>query len=257
MSRTFTIAAKELRTYLVSPVAWVVATVFLAVTGLLFYNIVAWYSLQSFQLMQYQGGMEQMAQLNVNRLVFEPTFQNMAVTLLLLVPIVTMRLLAEEKKGRTAQLLFTSPVRLGEIVAGKYLAAVALLSAILLLTLYMPLLVWGFGSLEWGPIFTGYLGMVLLIGAFVAFGLFASSLTENQIVAAVLTFGILLVFWLLGWASQTGGELAKVAEHLSIITHLDTFLRGVVELKDVAYYLSVSAFGLFLTHRVLDSTRWR
>jgi len=257
MSRMFTIAAKELRTYLVSPVAWVVATVFLAVTGLLFYNIVAWYSMQSFQLMQFQGGMEQLGQLNVNRLVFEPIFHNMAVTLLLLVPIVTMRLLAEEKKGRTAQLLFTSPVRLGEIVAGKYLAAVALLSAILFLTLYMPLLVWTFGSLEWAPILTGYLGMVLLIGAFVAFGLFASSLTENQIVAAVLTFGVLLLFWLLGWAAQMGGDLAKVFEHLSIITHLDTFLRGVVELKDVVYYLSVSALALFLTHRVLDSVRWR
>lgn len=257
MSRTVTIAAKELRTYLVSPVAWAVATVFLAVTGLLFYNMMAWYSLQSFQMLQFQGATGQMGQLNVNRMVFEPTFQNMAVVLLLVVPIVTMRLLAEEKKNRTAQLLFTSPVRLGEIVAGKYVAAVGLLSAVLLLTLYMPALVWAYGSLEWGPIWTSYLGMVLLVGAFVSFGLFASSLTENQVVAAVLTFGILLIFWLMGWASQTGGELATVFEHLSIITHLDPFLRGVVELKDVAYYLSVSAFGLFLTHRVLDSARWR
>lgn len=254
MTRLFTIAAKELRTYLVSPVAWVVATVFVAVTGLLFYNIVAWYSMQSFQMMQFQG---EMGPVDVNRMVFQPTFHNMAVTLLLLVPIVTMRLLAEEKKARTAQLLFTSPVRLSEIVAGKYLAAVALLSLILLLTGYMPLLVWTYGSLEWGPILTGYLGLILLTASFVALGLFASSLTENQIVAAVLTFGVLLVFWLLGWAAQTGGEGAKLFEHLSIITHLETFLNGVVELKDVAYYLSVSAFGLFLTHRVLDSSRWR
>ena len=101
------------------------------------------------------------------------------------------------------------------------------------------------------------MGLILLISAFVAFGLFASSLTENQIVAAVLTFGILLFFWLLGWASQAGGGLAQIFEHLSIITHLDGFIDGVIELKDVAYYLSVSAFGLFLTHRVLDSTRWR
>ena len=254
MTRTFTIAAKELRTYLVSPVAWVVATVFLAVTGLLFYNIVAWYSMQSFQMMQFQG---QMGQVDVNRMVFQPTFHNMAVTLLLLVPIVTMRLLAEEKKARTAQLLFTSPVRLGEIVGGKYLAAVALLSLIVLLTGYMPLLVWVYGSLEWGPILTGYLGLILLTAAFVSLGLFASSLTENQIVAAVLTFGLLLVFWLLGWAAQTGGEGAELFEHLSIITHLEAFVSGVVELKHVAYYLSVSAFGLFLTHRVLDSSRWR
>ncbi|GAB4276968.1 MAG: ABC transporter permease [Deferrisomatales bacterium] len=255
MSRMWTVTVKELRSYLVSPVAWVVATIFLLVSGLLFYNIISWYSLQSFQMLQFRGQMG--AEVSVNRMVFEPTLHNMAVTLLLLVPIVTMRLLAEEKKNRTNQLLFTSPVRLGEVVAGKYAAAVLLLSGILLLTLYMPLLVWAYGSLDWGPLLSGYLGLVLLIGAFVSFGLFASSLTENQIVAAVVTFGILLVFWLLGWAAQLGGDLAKVFEHLSIITHLEGFVRGVVELKDVVYYLSASAFGLFLTHRVLDSGRWR
>jgi ABC-2 type transport system permease protein len=254
MSAVMTIAAKELRSYLFSPIAWVVATVFLAVTGLLFYNIVTWYSMQSMQMMQTQGVGGQM---NVNRMVFAPTFHNAAVTLLLLVPIVTMRLLAEEKKSGTAQLLFTSPVRLGEIVAGKFVAALVLLSGILFLTLYMPLVFWAYGEIDWGPICTGYFGMVLLIGAFVAFGLFASSLTENQIVAAVLTFGILLFFWLLGWASQTGGALAPVLQHISIMTHLAGFTAGVIELKSVAYYLSVSGLGLFLTHRVLDSTRWR
>lgn len=254
MSRVLAITAKELRSYLVSPVAWAVATVFLVVTGLLFYNIVAWYSLQSLQLLQVP---EAAGQINVNRMVFAPTFQNAAVTLLLLVPLVTMRLLAEERRNRTAQLLLTSPVRLGEIVAGKFAAALVLLAAVLLLTLYMPLLVGVYGTLDWGPILTGYLGLILLISAFTAIGLFASSLTENQVVAAVLTFGILLAFWILGWASQQGGEFGALCEHLSIVTHLDGFLQGTVELKDVIYYLSVTAFGLFLTHRVLDSNRWR
>jgi ABC-2 type transport system permease protein len=121
----------------------------------------------------------------------------------------------------------------------------------------MPLMVGAYGSLDWGPIFTGYLGLILLISSFAAIGLFASSLTENQIVAAVLTFGVLLAFWILGWASQQGGTLGALCEHLSIVTHLDGFLQGTVELKDVAYYLSVTAFGLFLTLRVLDSNRWR
>ncbi|MBI5014792.1 MAG: ABC transporter permease subunit [Deltaproteobacteria bacterium] len=254
MSRVLAVAGRELRSYLVSPVAWVVATVFLLVTGLLFYNVVAWYSLQSLQMMQVP---EAAGQINVNRMVFAPTFQNVAVTLLLLVPLVTMRLLAEEKRNRTAQLLLTSPVRLGEIVAGKFAAALLLLTAILLLTLYMPLLVRAYGSLDWGPILTGYLGLILLISAFTAIGLFASSLTENQVVAAVLTFGILLGFWILGWASQQGGDFGAVCENLSIVTHLDGFLQGTVELKDVVYYLSVTALGLFLTHRVLDSNRWR
>lgn len=254
MSRAWAIAAKELRSYLVSPVAWVVATVFLFVTGLLFYNAIAWYSGQSLQLMQMG---EAAGQVNVNRMVFTPTFQNVAVTLLLLAPMVTMRLLAEEKRNRTAQLLLTSPVRLTEIVLGKFAAALALLSGVVLLTAYMPLLVWSYGSLDWGPILTGYLGLLLLLSAFVALGLFASSLTENQIVAAVVTFGILLAFWVLGWGAQQGGALGEVLEHLSIVGHLDGFLQGTVALEDAAYYLSVTAFGLFLTHRVLDSNRWR
>ncbi|MDF1551462.1 MAG: ABC transporter permease subunit [Deferrisomatales bacterium] len=254
MTVTLTIAAKELRSYLLSPVAWVVATVFLGVTGLLFYNLVNWYSLQSFQMMQLPGAG---SELNVNRLVFEPVFHNVAVTLLLLVPIVTMRLLAEERRSGTLQLLFTSPVRLGEVVLGKYLAVVLLLAGILLLTLYMPLLVWSYGTLEWGPIGSAYLGLVLLMAAFAACGLFASSVTESQIVAAVLTFGLLLGFWMLGWAGQGGGGVGAVLEQLSVISHLDGFLRGVVETRDVVYYLSVCAFGLFLTHRVLESSRWK
>ena len=254
MTATVTIAAKELRSYLLSPVAWVVATVFLGVTGLLFYNLVTWYSLQSYQMMQIPGAG---GELNVNRLVFEPVFHNVAVTLLLLVPMVTMRLLAEERKNGTLQLLFTSPVRLGEVVLGKYLAVVLLLAGILMLTLYMPLLVWIFGTLEWGPIGSAYLGLVLLIAAFAACGLFASSVTENQIVAAVLTFGLLLGFWMLGWAGQGGGSAGALLEQLSVISHLNGFLRGVVETRDVVYYLSVCAFGLFLTHRVLESSRWR
>jgi ABC-2 type transport system permease protein len=250
-----TIAGKELRCFFVSPVAWVVAVVFLAVSGFLFYGIVSWYSLQSFQMMQFPEGM---GQVNVNRFVFVPTFQNMAITLLLMVPIVTMRLLAEEKKNRTAQLLFTSPVRLAEIVGGKFLAAFVLLAAMLLLSLYMPLMIWAYGSLDWGPILTGYLGLLLLVASFAALGLFTSSLTENQIISAVLTFGILLIFWAIGWAGQQGsGGFAAVLGRLSIMNHLEGFLQGAVEIKDIVYYLSVVAFGLFLTHRVLDSNRWR
>lgn len=254
MSRVISIVAKELRSYLVSPIAWVVATVFLSVTGFLFYSIITWFSLQSFQMMQYPDAA---GQVNVNRMVFAPIFQNAAVTLLLIIPMVTMRLLAEEKRNRTAQLLFTSPVRLGEIVAGKFSAALILLAMILLATLYMPLLVAVYGSVDWGPIWTSYLGLILFAGAATALGLFASSLTENQIVAAVITFGLLLMFWIIGWMAQQGGDLGPVLEHLSLTNHLDGFLRGSVELKDIAYYLTLCAFGLFLTHRVLESNRWR
>jgi ABC-2 type transport system permease protein len=254
MSRVIAIAAKELRSYLVSPIAWVLATVFLVISGFLFYSVLTWYTLQSFQMMQVPDAA---AQMNVNRMVFTPTFQNAAVTLLLIIPMVTMRLLAEEKRNRTAQLLFTSPVRLGEIVAGKFVAALALLGGILLATAYMPLLVEAYGDLDWGPIWTSYLGLLLFAGAATSIGLFASSLTENQIVAAVITFGILLLFWIIGWMAQQGGDVGLVIEQLSLTNHLEGFLQGAVELKDVVYYLSLCAFGLFLTHRVLDSSRWR
>lgn len=255
MRNVLTIAAKELRSYLVSPVAWVVATVFLVISGWFFNAALQWYAAVSLQLTQDPSALHLA---NVNRMVFEPLFQNLAVVLLLLVPLVTMRLLAEEKKNRTAHLLFTSPVRLGEIIAGKFAAAVALLAAVLLLTLYMPLLAWTHGSIDWGPIFCGYLGMILLTAAFAAWGLFASSLTENQIVASVISFCLLLIFWALGWvAPQDGGTLGTVIEQLSLGNHVEGFFRGVVELKDVIFYLSAAALPLFLTHRVLDSARWR
>ena len=144
------------------------------------------------------------------------------------------------------------------MLAGKYLAALALYAMMIGLTLAYPAMVAYFAQLEWGPLLTGHLGLLLMGAAFLAVGLFASSLTENQIVAAVITFGVLLMFWVIGWsADYAGGAFGRVLAHLSILEHNESFSRGVVDTKDVIYYVNFTALALFLTLCALESRRWK
>jgi len=192
--------------------------------------------------------------------VMRPLFTNMSVVLLFFMPMLTMRLFAEEKRSGTMELLLTYPVRDGEVLAGKFLAAGGLYIVLLGLTVLYPGLVAYFtqGRLEWGPILTGYLGLILVGGTFLAIGLLISSLTENQIVAGFATFGVLLAFWVIGWGAESaGGNLRTVLQYLSITEHMDPFTRGLVDTKDLVYYGSAIALALFLTLRSLESKRWR
>jgi ABC-2 type transport system permease protein len=144
------------------------------------------------------------------------------------------------------------------VLLGKYLAALTVFAGMLVLTLVYPLLVAWTTTLEWGPLVTGYLGLFLQGAAFIAIGILISSLTENQIVAAVATFGTLLFFWVISWASEAaGGALGRILSHLSITEHFDSFAKGVIDSKDVIYYLNLTILSLFLTLRSLDSKRWR
>ncbi|MGH7274372.1 MAG: ABC transporter permease subunit, partial [Nitrospiria bacterium] len=208
------------------------------------------------QLLRIQGAAPQF---NVNELVFRPTFHNMSVVLLLIMPILTMRLFSEEKKTKTAELLLTSPLTISEIVLGKYLGALIIYLAMLGLTFYMPLLLSIYSQLNWGTLFSGYLGLFLLGSVFLSIGLFASSLTENQIIAALASFGLLLLIWLLKWSAATmeGTGMGDILSYLSMLDHFDGLLRGLVETRTVVYYLSLVALGLFLTHRVVESQRWK
>jgi ABC-2 type transport system permease protein len=165
-----------------------------------------------------------------------------------------MRLIAEERKNFTAELLFTSPVRVFHIVLGKFLASYIFFGLMLLFSAVYVVVIKAYGNPDLGPVLSGYLGLFLLGGSFLTAGLFSSSLTENQIVAAVISFGILLVFWIIGASSDAEGSILG---YLSIINHLDNFTKGVIELKDIVYYLSFTFFGLFLTHITLESERWR
>jgi ABC-2 type transport system permease protein len=252
--RIWPIFKKELRLYFMSPVAYVVFTIFLLIAGYFFYSIFAFFTLASMQsAMNPAMGRE----LNVTEGVLRPLFSNVSVILLLLMPIITMRLFSEERKTGTIELLLTYPVRDGAVLVGKYLAAFVLYAVMLGLTLVYPGLVAYFARLEWGPLLTGYLGLLLLGAMFLAVGVLASSLTENQIVAAIATFGVLLIFWVIGWsADYAGGWVGKVLSHLSILEHYDSFAKGAIDTRDVLYYLDFTALALFLTLRSLESRRW-
>jgi len=246
---------KEMRLYFGSPIAYVVGTFFLLISGWFFSQIFLIYSEISMRsFMQPQFGQN----LNIADSVMRPLFTNMSVVFLFLVPMLTMRLFAEEKRSGTMELLLTYPVRDGEVLAGKFLASVALYALLLALTWLYPGLVAYFTRVEWGPMLTSYLGLLLIGGTFLAVGLFVSSLTENQIVAGFGTFGILLAFWVIGWgADSASGNLRTVLQYLSVTDHMDSFTRGLVDTKDLVYYGTFIILALFLTSRSLESKRWR
>jgi ABC-2 type transport system permease protein len=252
--RVWPIFKKELLLYFTSPVAYVVFTIFLLIVGYFFYSIFAFFSMASMQAAMNPAFARD---LNVTDGVMRPLFSNISVILLLLMPIITMRLFAEERKSGTIELLLTYPVRDGAVLIAKYLAAFALYGAMLALTLLYPAIVLYFARLEWGPILTGYLGLVLMGGAFLAVGLLCSSLTENQIVAAISTFGVLLIFWVINWSADfAGGAAGRILSHLSIVEHLESFTKGVIDTRDVVYYVNFVILALFLTLRSLEARRW-
>lgn len=250
------IVAKELRTAFVSPIVYVVSAVFLLIFGVLSYLAVVNTGNQAIRMMQMQGAA---AQLNLNDLVFRPTFYSMAIVLLLVVPILTMRVFAEERKLRTFELLMTSPVGINEIVTGKFVALFLIFLGLLGLTGLVPLALSLFSSFDWNPVLTGYLGLALLGALFIATGLFASALTENQIVASFLSFGILILVWLMGGMGSVLGDspLGEALSYLSFIEHFDRMVRGLLESKDLVYYGCGLVLMLFLTHRVVESQRWK
>ena len=255
MRNAWIIAKRDLGSFFNSPIFYVVTTVFLIIYSFIFFNILNFFSFQSFQARQLQAmGMN----LNLNEMVIEPSLQNMSVILLMIIPIITMRSFADEKKMKTFRLLLSSPVHLREIILGKFLACMIVVAVMILISSYSVGFLFLLGEPEPGPVVTGYLGVLLMAGCFVSVGIFASSLTDNQIVAAVLTFGFSLFMWVIGWGAQAAGSTTgQVLQYLSIVDHLDRFLKGLVDTSDLVYYLSFILFSLFLCHRVLDSNRWR
>ncbi|MGH7232795.1 MAG: ABC transporter permease [Nitrospiraceae bacterium] len=250
------IVAKELRSYFVSPVVYVVGAIFLLIFGVLSYLAVVNAGNQAVRLMQMQGAA---AQLNLNDLVFRPTFYSMALVLLLILPMLTMRLFAEERKLRTFELLMTSPIGLNEVVVGKFLSVYVIFLALLSLTGLVPLILAAYSSFDWNSVLTGYAALALLGGLFLATGVLASAMTENQIVAAFLSFGLLILVWLLGALGGVLGDtpVGNSISYLSFIEHYDRLVRGLVDSKDLIYYVSGIILMLFLAHRVVESQRWK
>lgn len=236
MSATLAIAERELKSYFVSTVAWIIAAAFMMMCGFLFTVIL----------------------LNSNEASMRFLISNLSVIFLFIAPFLTMRLLAEENRLGTVELLLTNPVRDLEVVLGKFLGVMGFIMVILVMTLYFPALLFVFGQPDPGPIATGYLGVVLQAAAFASIGLAISSTTENQIVAAFLAFAVNLILWLSESISQfVGKPLDAVMKYLSITSHFQDFSRGVIDTSHVLFFVSVVAAALFLTYLSLQSRRWR
>lgn len=255
MGNLFPVFKRELKVYFYSPIAYAVLAIFLAIAGYFFYNNLAFFNLVSFQAMQNPA----LAQnLNAHEWVMRPLFSNLSIIMLLILPMLTMRLFSEEKKVGTAELLLTYPIKDIEALGGKFLACLAVFALMLGLTFLLPLSLKLFGNPEFGPILSGYLGLFLMGAAFISLGVLFSSLTENQIIAGVLSFGSLLFFWIIGWSSSfAGSTLGALLDRLSILNHLDGFTKGVIDTKDLIFYINFAIFCLFLTLRSLESSRWR
>ncbi|MGB8951738.1 MAG: ABC transporter permease [Candidatus Aminicenantales bacterium] len=255
MKNIWAVTKKELGAYFTSPIAYVVITVFLVLVGFFFYSLIWWFNSQSMQMSQnpyyYQ-------QLNINQMVYSPLFHNISIILLLMLPLLTMRLFSEEKKIGTEELLYTSPLSITQIILGKFLASLTVLAAMLALTGILSVFPFVYGNPEMAPVLNGYLGLFLMGAAFIAVGIFFSSLTENQIISAILSFGALLLFWIINWASYSAGGMWKsILNYISFFQHFDDMTRGILDTTDVVFYISFAFFGLFLTHSVIQSRRWR
>jgi len=247
------IAGKELRSYFVSPTAWVLMGLFAFIFGYFFVSYLQFFVQQSMQA-QFGGAAPNM---NVNMQLVRPLLGNASVLVLFLLPMVTMRTYAEEKRSGTIELLLTSPLTDFEIITGKFLGAVGLYAALLAVTLVYVSFLFVYGDPEWLPILSGYLGLLLLGSCFVSLGLFISSTTKNQMVAGAATFVLALLLWIVDWMADGSGAWAGLLRYLSITQHFDDFGKGVIDTKHVIYYLSFISFGLFLTLKSVDSERWR
>jgi len=246
---------KEIIITFSSPIFYAATFIFMVVSGYFFYTNAIIYTIRSFQA----GQNPFLAQsLNLSDFVVKPFFGDIAIVLLLMLPLLTMRSYAEEKKMGTIELLFTYPISDQAVLAGKFAASVFTLLIMLVGTLLPLILLETFAHLDWGLIACGYIGILLLGASFIALGIFTSSLTENQIIAAVLSFGIFLLFWVIGWAkSFAGPTLGPILEHLSIVVHLDGFVKGLIDSRDLVFYLVFIFFWLFVTLRFLNTRFWR
>jgi len=196
--------------------------------------------------------------MNINEWIVRPLLSNVNVVALFLIPMITMRLFAEEKRSGTIEPLLTSPVRDSEIIVGKWLAAVLMYACILLFSGINIILLFSYGKPDWKPILVGYLGLLLQGGCLLAVGTFISTTTRNQIIAGGATFAVCLLLWVLDWVSSyETTTLGKVIAYMSVVTHFEPFSKGVIDSKDVIFYLSMIFFGLFLTARSMESLRWR
>lgn len=262
MKNIWAIMQREYSNYFVSPIAYVVITIFLLVMGYFFYNIMRIFIQNAMMAMlqsQQMGG-GAMPPIDVPSLVARDFFGILSTVLLFMLPMITMGLFAEEKKQGTLELLMTSPLTSLQIVLGKFLASLAFFLSMLAPTvLYFGLMqIYSQPHFPWAPILSAYLGVVLLGGALISLGAFISTLTENQIIASVGTFGVFLILWVLDFSTRSSDStVGAIVNYISVLNHYDDFSKGVIDTTHIIFYLSFMAFALLLTLRSFESLRWR
>jgi len=240
MKNVPTIFIKEMKTYFASPIAYVVLVVFSLLSGYFFamyFDMASRYG--------FEANMRAM-------------FHNMSITMLFVAPLITMRLFAEEKRLGTIELLMTSPVTDLEAVIGKFAASLGLFTIMLALTFTSPLFLMMYSEPDVPPMIVGYLGLFLLGASFLSVGTVTSSITRNQIVAAVISFAVLLGLWIIGWmSSAVGRDAGRVLSYISLLEHFEDFSKGIIDIKHVLYYISFASFFLFLAVKLVQSSRWK
>jgi len=251
------VAGKELRAYFHSPIAYLVMTVYSALCGFFFFSFTATYVVQTFR-MQAGGGMGAPA-MSLNEYIVRPLLEGvLTVVLLLLIPLITMRLYAEEKRSGTIELLLTSPLTDLQIILGKFLGALPLYGVLILLTALYVALLFHYGNPNAKPMVAAALGLLLYGGALLALGMWISTFTKNQIIAGSVGMAVFLLLFVLDWASAYSNSAAgRVLSYIALTTHFDNFAKGVIDLSDVVYYVSVIVLGLFLTGRSVDALKGR
>jgi len=259
MSKIWAIFRREMQSYFVSPIAYVVIALFILVAGIFFYLFLSSFVQRCFEVDMYAQQWRQMSPpMNLHEWVTRPFFGNIAMIALMILPLITMKLYAEEKKTGTIELIQTSPVTNAQILVGKYAAALALYVLMLLITFIYMLFLFSYGNPETGQIFSGYLGMFLIGASYIAIGLLFSTFTDNQVVAAVSTITVILIFWVIGWLSSfLGPGLGEVFSHISLIDHFQDFEKGVIDSRDIVFYLSFIFMSLYLSYVSIESARWR
>lgn len=254
MKEILLICRKEFKGYFTGPIAYLLMALFALIFGFGFYMLtrdVTHFSMQAQMMGQQQPT-------NLNDQIIRPILGFAGTIALFLMPMITMRLVAEEKKSGTIELLLTSPITDVEIILGKWLGAVLLYLCILGMSLLDIGMLFAWGKPDWQPVLVGYLGLFLQGACLLAIGTFISTLTKNQIIAGGVTFFVCLLLYLLNWATAFDTTpTAQVIGYLSIVTHMENFQKGLISLKDVVFYLSMIFFALFLTSRSLESLRWR
>jgi ABC-2 type transport system permease protein len=255
MKNTLIICRKEMKGYFSSPIAYLLMAFFALIFGFFFYSATRFLVDQAFRAQMMGGGMPPP---DLNEYIIRPLLMNASVVALFLLPMITMRLFAEEKRSGTIELLLTSPVRDYEIILGKWLAAMVMYACILGFSAINILMLFAYGKPDWKPILVGFLGLLLQGGCLLAIGTFISTTTSNQIIAAGATFAVCLLLWVLDWVSSySTTAIGKIIAYMSVVQHFENFSKGVIDSKDVIFFASVIFFGLFLTARSMESLRWR